>query len=77
MIITIPILLMTVCFLKIYIEIDKIQYGINKAYYGPIYLQENTVWVCRGYSALVAGLTKLLFKTSDMVNFLYSSIINY
>lgn len=60
-----------------YTEIDKIQRGVNLAYHGQIHLKDNIIQACQGYAALVAGLTNLPPKTSDIINSLCSSIINY
>lgn len=58
-------------------KIDNIQHNVNLAYYGPIFLQENIIPVYQKYSVLLTGLINLLFNTFDIVNLLYSSIINY
>lgn len=60
-----------------YIKIDKIQHNVKSAYHEPIHLRKNIIQACQGYLILAAGLINPLPKTSDMVNFLYSSIINY
>ena len=72
-----PTLLTTECLRKMCTEIDKIQHSVNSAYHGPIYLRENIIQACQGHLALAAGLTNLSPETSDMVNSLCSSIINY
>ena len=72
-----PTLSTTKYLCKMCIKIDKIQHSINSAYHGLIYLRENIIWAYQEYPALAAGLTKPLPTTSDMVNSLWSSIINY
>ena len=72
-----PTLSTTECLRKMCTEIDKIQRSVNPAYHGPLHLRENIIRACRGHPALAAGLTNPPLKTSDMVNSLCSSIINY
>ena len=72
-----PTLSTTECLRKMCTEIDKIQRSVNPAYHGPIHLRENIIRACRGHPALAAGLTNPPHETSDMVNLLCSSIINY
>ena len=71
-----PTLSTTNCLCKMCTEIDKIQRDINSAYHKPIHLRENIIRACQGYLALAAGLTNPSTGTSDIVNSLYSSIIN-
>lgn len=47
------------------------------AYHGSIQLQENIIYICEGYSAHVAGWTNASHETGNIINSLYSSIINY
>ena len=72
-----PTLSTTECLRKMCTEIDKIQRSVNSAYRGPIHLRDNIIRACRGHPALAAGLTNPPSETSDMVNSLCSSIINY
>lgn len=72
-----PTLLIIKCLCKMYTEIDKIQRRVNSAYYSLIHIQENIIRTCQRHPALATNLTNLLSETSDMVNFLYNSIINY
>ncbi len=67
----------TECLRKMCTEIDKIQRSINPAYHGPLYLRENIIGAFRRHPALAAGLTNPPLKTSNMVNSLFNSIINY
>lgn len=60
-----------------YTKIDKIQRNVNLADYGLIYLQNNMIWICQDYLALAVNFINLLFKISDIINFLYSLMINY
>ncbi len=43
----------------------------------PLNLRENSIRACREHPALAAGLTKPKLKTSNMVNSVWNSIINY
>ena len=58
-------------------ELDIIQRGVDPAYHGTVYLQENIIQACRGHPAFAAGLTNPLGDTSGLVNNLYTSIVNY
>ncbi len=72
-----PTLSRAECPRKMCTEIDKIQPSVNPAYHGRLHLQENIIWARRGHPALTAGLTNPSLKTLDMVNSLYSLIVNY
>ena len=58
-------------------EIDIIQRDIDSAYHGSVHLRENIIRACRGHSALVADLINSVFDTSELINNLYASIVNY
>ena len=70
-----PSTIESVC--KMCTKIDKIQCSVNPAHYIPLHLRENIIRACQRQPALAAGLTNSSLKTSDMVNTLRSSIINY
>lgn len=58
-------------------ELDTIQQGLDPAYYGPVHLRENIIQACRGHPALTNGLTNPPMDASDLVNNLYTFIVNY
>lgn len=58
-------------------EIDEIQRNVKSAYHSQIHLKENIIWSYWGHPAIATGLINSSPKISDMINFLYSSIINY
>ena len=65
------------CLCKLCTEIEMIQRSVNSAYHRPIHLRENIIRACQRHQALAAGLTNAPPETSTMVNYLYSSIVNY
>ena len=58
-------------------EIDIIQRDIDSAYHDSVHLRENIIRACRDHSALVVDLINSVFDTSELINNLYASIVNY
>lgn len=65
------------CVRKLCTELDTIQRGVDSAYHGTVHLRENIIQACRGHPSLAAGLTSPPSDTSDLINNLYTFIVNY
>lgn len=62
---------------KLCTKLNTILRGVNPVYHGTIHFCENIIQAHRDHLALTAGLINLFLETSDLVNNLYTSIINY
>lgn len=58
-------------------KINKFQRSVNSVCHWLIHLHENIIQACQGHPTPTAGLTNLSIQISDIVNSLYSLIINY
>ena len=67
----------TECLCKLCTNLETIQRGLDPAYYGPVHLRENIICACKGHPALANSLTNPPPDTSELVNNLYTSIVNY
>ena len=72
-----PTLSTTECLRKMCTELYKVHQGLNPVYQGSIQLRENIIRACRGHPAVNAGLTNPPDSTPELINSLYTSIINY
>lgn len=58
-------------------KLNKVQQDLNSIYQSSIQLRENIIRACRDHSAINADLIILFTLTLDLINSLYTSIVNY
>lgn len=72
-----PTLSIIKCLCKLCTKLNTIHQSVDPAYHGTIHLCKNIIQACRGYSAVISGLTHPLLDTSGLLNSFYTLIINY
>jgi hypothetical protein len=65
------------CLRKMYVEMNTIQKDLNSAFSDSIQLRKNIIRVCRSHFALINELNNASINISDLINSLYSSVMNY